>query len=271
MGENIGKVVQVMGPVVDVEFSQGKLPTIYTALTITNPTINNEADNLEKCVAGARKALAGTDYEIIIAEDGSRDGTDRIAARISGKYRNVRHIHSDRKLGRGRALKNAFAAARGDSVGFIDVDMATDPAHLRDLVRYSRQYDVVTGSRYMKGSSVDRPFAREIVSRAYNWLARVFLGSGVQDLQCGFKAFSRKFVKKEISSIQESSWAWDTVVIVAARMKGYSVKEFPVRWEEKKEKKHSASPKRILSDIRIHGRVLASLFLKFRLGFDIRI
>ncbi len=46
MGENLGKVVQVMGPVVDVEFSQGKLPTIYTALTITNPTINNEADNL---------------------------------------------------------------------------------------------------------------------------------------------------------------------------------------------------------------------------------
>jgi F-type H+-transporting ATPase subunit beta len=46
MGENFGKVVQVMGPVVDVEFSQGKLPTIYTALTITNPTINDEADNL---------------------------------------------------------------------------------------------------------------------------------------------------------------------------------------------------------------------------------
>jgi F-type H+-transporting ATPase subunit beta len=46
MGENVGKVVQVMGPVVDVEFSQGKLPTIYTALTITNPTINDEADNL---------------------------------------------------------------------------------------------------------------------------------------------------------------------------------------------------------------------------------
>jgi len=46
MGENIGKVVQVMGPVVDVEFSQGKLPTIYTALTISNPAINDEPDNL---------------------------------------------------------------------------------------------------------------------------------------------------------------------------------------------------------------------------------
>jgi F-type H+-transporting ATPase subunit beta len=46
MGENIGKVVQVMGPVVDVEFAQGKLPTIYTALTISNPAINDEADNL---------------------------------------------------------------------------------------------------------------------------------------------------------------------------------------------------------------------------------
>jgi F-type H+-transporting ATPase subunit beta len=46
MGENIGKVVQVMGPVVDVEYEQGKLPTIYTALTLTNPAINDEPDNL---------------------------------------------------------------------------------------------------------------------------------------------------------------------------------------------------------------------------------
>ena len=46
MGENTGKITQVMGPVVDVEFEQGKLPTIYTSLTITNPTINDESDNL---------------------------------------------------------------------------------------------------------------------------------------------------------------------------------------------------------------------------------
>ena len=46
MGENIGKIVQVMGPVVDVEFEQGKLPTIYTALNISNPAINDEEGNL---------------------------------------------------------------------------------------------------------------------------------------------------------------------------------------------------------------------------------
>ena len=46
MGENIGRVLQVMGPVVDVEFEQGKLPTIYTALTITNPAIDERDDNL---------------------------------------------------------------------------------------------------------------------------------------------------------------------------------------------------------------------------------
>ena len=46
MSENVGKIVQVMGPVVDVEFEPGKLPTIYTALLITNPVINDEADNL---------------------------------------------------------------------------------------------------------------------------------------------------------------------------------------------------------------------------------
>ena len=46
MGENIGKILQVLGPVIDVEFAQGKLPTIYSALTISNPAISDEADNL---------------------------------------------------------------------------------------------------------------------------------------------------------------------------------------------------------------------------------
>jgi F-type H+-transporting ATPase subunit beta len=59
MGENIGKILQVLGPVVDVEFEQGKLPTIYTALTISNPAINDEADNLVLEVA---QHLGGADH-----------------------------------------------------------------------------------------------------------------------------------------------------------------------------------------------------------------
>lgn len=231
----------------------------------------NEAVNLENCVEEARKSLKGIEYEIIIAEDGSRDGTDRIAAGLAKKYRNVKHLHSDKKLGKGRALSNAFRLAKGSEMGAIDVDMATDVRHIKELALYARKYDVVTGSRYAKGSSVKRPLLREIVSRSYNLMAKFFLGSSINDLQCGFKAFSRKFVEKEIFQIEENTWAWDTIVLLTACRKGYSVMEFPVKWEEKKEAKHSSSFRRIWSDIRIHGKVLAKLFMKYRMGLDVRL
>ncbi len=231
----------------------------------------NEASRLEKCVSAVRRELAGYDYEIIIAEDGSTDGTDRIAAKLAGKYKNVSHIHHNEKLGRGRALKNAFVAAKGSSVGYMDVDMAVDARHLKELVSYSRKYELVTGSRYIRGSKTQRPIARDIVSRAYNFLIRAMLGVHIKDSQCGFKAFSRKFIEKEISKLQETSWAWDTVVIVVALKNGYSFKEFPVEWEEKKEGGHSSSAKRIFGDICIHGRVLLKLFAKFRLGIGVRV
>lgn len=229
----------------------------------------NEASRLEKCVLAVRKELSGISYEIIIAEDGSKDGTDKIAEKLAKRYRNVRHLHNDKKLGRGMALKNAFSHAKGSSMGYIDVDMATDARYLKELVRYSFQFDAVTGSRYAKGSSTSRPLARSVVSRAYNLMIRFFLGVPLNDAQCGFKAFSKRFVKKEIIPLQEKSWAWDTVVMATAFRKGYSVKEFPVDWIEKKESAHSASVKRIWSDIRIHGKVLLKLFAKFRLGLDI--
>ncbi len=231
----------------------------------------NEAANLEDCANAVRKALGGYDYEIIIAEDGSTDGTDRIAERLAHEDKRIRFLHSDSKLGRGLALKNAFRIARGKRMGYIDVDMATEMKHLKELVEYSKDFDVVTGSRYLNASKAKRPLARDAVSRAYNFLIRLLLGCKICDSQCGFKMFSRKFVESEIFNIREKSWAWDTAVLVAAAKKGYKMMEFPVEWAEKKGGKHSASFGRICKDVKIHGSVLAKLFLKYRLKINMEI
>jgi len=231
----------------------------------------NEADNLEACVKSVREIMRGQKYEIIIAEDGSTDGTDKIARALAKRYGNVFHLHHDERLGRGLALKKAFEFARGDVVVYIDVDMATNPRHLLELISYASEYDVVTGSRYLPGSKLKRPFLRKLISIFYNFLVNVLLGCEIRDLQCGFKAFSRKFVKDVISKVCERSWAWDTIVLVVALKSGYKVKEFPVEWEEKKRKKHVISPKRIARDFLLHGKVLLKLFLRFRLGIDVRL
>lgn len=233
----------------------------------------NEAKNIKKSIENVRKILKKDNimFEIIIAEDGSIDGTDKIAKNLSKKYNDVAFIHSDKKLGRGRALKKAFEFAKGNILGYLDVDLSVNPEYLPTLIKLGIKNDLVTGSRYIKGASVKRPSLREFVSRSYNWMIRNLIGCSVYDSQCGFKSFSRKFVNDIIKNIKEKSWAWDTVVIVECIKRGYKFKEFPVKWEEKKEAYHSASFKRIYSDVKLHGKVIIKLFLKWRIGLDIKI
>ncbi len=193
----------------------------------------NEAARIERAVReveNAAKAL-GYDYEIIIAEDGSTDGTDRIAARIAAENPRVKHLHSDERLGRGKALMRAFGEASGDIVVYMDVDLATDLAHLKELVdAIVEGYDIATGSRLMKGSVAERPLKRDVASKVYNFLVRLFLGSKLRDHQCGFKAFRRDAILKIGELVEDNHWFWDTEVLVLAQRLGYRVKEIPVRW-----------------------------------------
>ena len=229
----------------------------------------NEAPRLESCFEEVKKALEGKNYEIIIAEDGSTDGTDKIAEKIAKMNKNVYHLHHDKKLGRGLALKKAFSLCKGKILAYIDVDMATDVKHLNELIQLAKENDVVTGSRYLPESNVERPILREFSSRVYNFLIRKLLGCRIFDSQCGFKAFSRKFFLREIKKINEKTWAWDTIVMVEAIKKGYKVKEFPVEWREKKEL--HTNVKRLIKDFMIHGRVLFKLFLRWKVGVKIEV
>ncbi len=144
----------------------------------------NEAKRLEKTVERVTGEMNGTGitYEIIIAEDGAKDGTDTIAAQLAQQNPAIRHIHSTERSGRGRALNRSFAATDADIVIYCDVDLATDTKHLRQLIDAIRGgYDVATGSRLMKDSDVERPFNREFASRGYNSLVR--LRPSLEDLR----------------------------------------------------------------------------------------
>jgi uncharacterized protein (TIRG00374 family) len=194
----------------------------------------NEAAQIEKTVLTTAETLSRiTDcFEIIIAEDGSTDGTDKIASRLSKQYTYVIHLHSDERQGRGKALNRAFKAASGEVLCYIDVDLATDMKYLEKLVRAVSEggYDFATGSRMMPESDAKRPFKRELASRGYNFLVRFLLRSKLYDHQCGFKAFKRKPLFELIGEIKNQHWFWDTELLVRAQKKGYKIKEFPVYW-----------------------------------------
>lgn len=232
---------------------------------------HNEADTLETCVTEAQKILSAYRYEIIIAEDGSSDGTYEIAKKLARQNKKIKVLHDRKKLGRGLALKRAFEIANGERVGYLDVDMATDMKYLKTLINLSGKYDVVTASRYLEGSKTRRPLLRLFVSRTYNFLINMLLGCKITDYQCGFKAFSKRFLEAEVRNINEKSWAWDTIVLLVASKKGYKLREFPVEWHEKKDYEHSASLKRLFKDINIHGKVLLKVFMLYRLGINVRL
>ncbi len=194
----------------------------------------NEADKLEGAVKQTAQALSEftESFEIIIAEDGSTDGTDKLSDELAQKYSYVKHLHGEKRLGRGTALNNAFRASRGKVIVYMDVDLATDLKHLKELVGAitDEGYDLATGSRMMRESKVKRTRTRLIASKTYNWLVRVMLGSKLKDHQCGFKAFKREPTLQLLDEVNDKHWFWDTEILVRAARKGYKIKEIPVEW-----------------------------------------
>ncbi len=198
----------------------------------------NEAERIEKAIKETEKFLKkiNYDYEIIVAEDGSTDGTDKIVQRLVNER--IRLFHSDVRLGRGKALMNAFEKAKGEIVISMDVDLATNIKHLKDLIEaIENGYDIAIGSRLIEGSKAKRSFERLLYSKVYNFLVRALLKSKIKDHQCGFKAFKKDIVVKLGKEAKDNHWFWDTEILVLAQRKGYKIKEIPVEWTEGKDTK----------------------------------
>ena len=203
----------------------------------------NEAASIEETVSATLDRLAAFlpagSFEVIVAEDGCSDRTPEIAARLAREDDRVRHVHSDERLGRGGALEYAFRQADGDTLVYFDTDLATDMAHLEELVESVRTggYDVATGSRMLPDSDADRPAKRGVPSRGYNALVRLVLRSDLADHQCGFKAFSREAFEELANAVEDDHWFWDTEMLVRAQRRGLDVHEFPVDWTPKGDSK----------------------------------
>jgi glycosyltransferase involved in cell wall biosynthesis len=208
----------------------------------------------------ATKAIE-EDFTLLIAEDGSNSSPT--VDELKWKYRNIVHLQNDRRLGRGKALREAWQKVRGNVYVYVDVDLATDLMKFdayRNLIEMASQFDLVTGSRYISGSITNRPLIRRTASTMYNWLVRMLFRTGVHDHQCGFKSFSRRLVERLAVEARSDSWFWDTEVIVLAKKMGFTIKEITIQWTEKK---GSRTPlKRLLRDVWLHGTGLLALLYR---------
>lgn len=192
----------------------------------------NEAAILEKTVLAVRGIMDKTiyKYEIIIAQDKSTDGTEKIAEELSHKFNNILWLKRENKRGRGSAVAAAIKKARGTIVGFIDIDLEIPAYYIYPMIlEVEKGADIATCVRVFKINKRQLFFRLpKILSHyCYLWLVRNILKVNLQDTEAGFKFFNRQRILPLLDEIKDEHWFWDTEVMVRSYYKGYRIKELP--------------------------------------------
>jgi dolichol-phosphate mannosyltransferase len=195
----------------------------------------NEAQNLERTVEETLSTLAKTDlkHEVIIVDDGSRDGTYEKALAIASKRPNVKASGYNKNMGKGYALKRGFQFARGDLILFLDADSDLPSSQIPVLLDYLSQdsANIIVGSKRHRLSKVHYPLLRKVLSAGYHRLVRTLLNLNVSDTQVGIKLFQREVLEQVLAQVSVKRYAFDVELLATAARSGYRINEAPVTLE----------------------------------------
>ena len=205
---------------------------VYVSLII--PAYNEES-RIGKSLERIMKFFAAEPYvsEVVIVDDGSKDRTMEIIRERYGNDRAVRIYQQPRNLGKGEAVKQGMLLGRGEYLFFSDADLSVPIEMFRlFLAHLENGCDVAIGSRQKSGATIEvhQPLYREMMGKTYTKLANWILGIPVADFTCGFKGFRRGAARELFSRQQLKNWSFDAEILYLARLKGYQVRELPVRW-----------------------------------------
>lgn len=196
----------------------------------------NEAHVLERSTRTLHRYFEGAipfDWRLVIAENGSTDGTAKVAEGLASELSRVDLLVIGQR-GRGRALRTAWSRPGADILCYTSVDLSTDleafPRLFRALI--DDRYDLAVGSRLARGAQTTRAFKRELLSRGYNQILRWSLNVGFSDAQSGFKALTREVANRILPLVEDDSWFLNTELLVRAEKLGYRIADIPVRWIE---------------------------------------
>jgi dolichyl-phosphate beta-glucosyltransferase len=202
-------------------------------LSVIIPTYN-EIKRLPKTLNSVCEYLAkrGFDYEVIISDGGSTDGTVDFVNNFSKEY-NIKIVQTRRREGKGYGVKKGMLAASGKYALFMDADNATSIRELESLMKYSASYDVIIGSRY---AGIKPAITQSFVRRAISWIGFLIIksltGLKFRDTQCGFKLFTKEAAKDIFSKLETKGWGFDVEILMRAQISGYKIIEVPVHWRD---------------------------------------
>ncbi len=180
------------------------------------------------------------DWEAIVVDDGSKDKTREVVKNLDGFVLNEKRENK----GKGYSIKEGMLLASGDFCLFMDADNATkineldhfwkyfDPPASRGTSEDKSDYDVVIGSRDIKGSklAVSQAWYKELAGKIGNLLIQIVALPGIHDTQCGFKIFKREVVRDVFPIQKLGGWGFDVEILALAKKFGYKIKEEPITW-----------------------------------------
>ena len=193
-------------------------------LSIVLPAYD-EVENIEQVVSSILQfaPTMGEQYEVIIVDDGSKDGTAGLIDRLAAAHNQVVAVHHPFNRGYGAALRSGFKTARGKLIFFMDGDGQFDIGEMPKLMRLIQDgVDIACGYRIKRAD----PLIRTVNAALYNAFVRVLFGLRVKDIDCAFKLFKRKVI--DDITLSANGALINTEFLILAKQKGYHIKQVGV-------------------------------------------
>jgi glycosyltransferase involved in cell wall biosynthesis len=223
------------------------------ALSLVIPALNEQA-RLPYTLSQIESYVCheGIDCEVVVVDSGSTDATSAVVQQAALRFPRLRLLRIDRR-GKGLAVRTGVLAATGDVIIFADADLSWA---VEDVTRFmalvDERWPIVIGSREGHGARrIGEPMYRHVMGRVFNRVVQALAVPGIEDSQCGFKAFRAQPARDIFQRQRVDGFGFDVEVLFLARQLGYPVRVVPLRWEHKENSRVAPvrDTLRMLSDV----------------------